>query len=208
MLVRNLIIAGAISAFTVSCANESTESETTTDTTGVGSTNNEAVTPPTQARTAQPPEAVRTSFEAKYPQAANVSWNYHEPSVNSSIDWEWSGWPQIGSDDYYASFNANNEDYWVWYDQDGNWIGTVSEVSDHASLPKAVNNTIRSEFAGYTIEAVDKENDKNKVAYEVDLVKGEDKLTALIAENGKVMKKKGKVNDQKVKEKNNPKDSL
>lgn len=208
MLVRKFFIAGAITLFLASCGNEATESETTTtDSAGVGA-NNEVVTPPSQKRTAEPSEAVRTSFAAKYPQAANVTWNYHEPTVISPIDWEWSGWPQIGEDDYYASFNTNNEDYWVWYDQDGNWIGTISEVSDHKSLPSAVNNTIRNEFGGYTIESVDKENDKNRVAYEVDLVKGEDKVTALIAENGKVMKKKGKVDDQKFKEKNNPKDSL
>jgi hypothetical protein len=206
MQVRKWLLAGLVFSFMASCGNSETESETTTDSTDVNGSNT-GNTQINQRRTAEPPVAVRTSFEAKYPQAANVNWNYHEPTVVNPIDWEWSEW-QIDTSDYYASFTVNSDDYWVWYDQDGNWIGTVSEVSDHASLPSAVNKTVRDQFAGYTIQSVDKENDKDRVAYEIELTKGEDKMTALIAENGKVMKKKGKENDIKIKEKNNPKDSI
>ena len=89
------------------------------------------------------------------------------------------------------------------YDDKNNWVGTVSRVSDYKNLPEAVNNRIASDFAGYTITSVDKENDKDRTAYEIDLTKGDDKMTVLIAENGKVLKKKGTVNGEKTKEKAN-----
>jgi len=154
--------------------------------------------------------ATRTAFEAKYPQAKEVEWEYYYPEEIVPvvpIEWEWVPW-KLDTTDYVANFSQDNNDYWVWYDESGDWIGTVAEVSDHSSLPAAVNNTVKSQFAGYTIMSVDMENDKNRTAYEVKMEKGEDKMKALIAENGQVLKKKGKVDGEKIKEKNNPKDSL
>jgi len=69
-------------------------------------------------------------------------------------------------------------------------------------LPDAVNKTLESQFPGYTITNVNKENDKNRTAYEIKMEKGEDKMKALIDQNGNVMKKKGKENGEKIKEKN------
>jgi hypothetical protein len=105
-----------------------------------------------------------------------------------------------------AKFSANDAYYWVWYNETGDWIGTVAEVTDYSSLPAAVNNTIKTQFPGFTIKSVDKENDKNRTAYEIQMENGEDKMKALIAEDGTVIKKKGKIDGEKIKEKNKPKD--
>ncbi len=204
MQVRNWLLAGGVSILLASCGDANTETETN-DSTTVNTNTPGVADGNSQVRVVEPPVTVRTSFETKYPQAANVNWNHHQADVVAPIEWDWSNWT-IDTSDYYANFSVNNEDYWVWYDEQGNWIGSVSEVNDHASLPSAVNQTVKSEFAGYTIESIDRENDKDMVAYEIDLVKGDDKMTALIAENGKLMKKKGKVDGEKIKVKNNPKD--
>ena len=201
MQVKNWMLVSAVAAVLASCGeagsktdNPDSTSTTTTDT-------------KTSRRVAKVPEATRTSFEAKYPQASNVVWTYHEPEVVAPIEWEWVEWPTIDTTDYVANFKVNDDDYWVWYDDGGTWIGTVAEINDYSSLPPAVANTIKTQFPGFKITSVDKENDKNRTAYEIKMENGEDKMKALIAENGQVMKKKGKIDGEKIKEKHNPKDS-
>ncbi|TMI68993.1 MAG: hypothetical protein E6H09_21075 [Bacteroidetes bacterium] len=203
MQVKTRILALAVvtSAVWASC-NQAGSSKDNPDSTSVSQTETKRT-----KRTVEVPEATRTSFEAKYPQASNVTWDYYEPVVETPISWEWTGWPAVDSNDMVAKFSVNDADYWVWYNDAGNWIGTVTEVTDYSSLPAAVNNTIRTQFPGFTIKSVDKENDKNRTAYEIQMENGEDKMKALIAEDGTVIKKKGKIDGEKIKEKNKPEDT-
>lgn len=143
--------------------------------------------------------AAKTNFESKYPGASNVSWGYYEPY--SDIDWEWAGWPALDTKDYTVRYNLDGNDYYTWYDEEGNWIGTTNVVTNHSSLPAPVNSAIKREFKDYTITSVNKENDKNREAYEVKLEKGSDKATVLITADGTVFKKKGTMDGEKVKEK-------
>jgi len=171
---------------------DSTASSTTTTTTdnstaSSGATNVEVV------------PAAKTSFESKYPGASNVTWTYYEPY--SDIDWEWAGWPALDTKDYAVRYNLDGNDYYTWYDQDGNWVGTTTIVANYSNLPAPVNSAIKREFKDYTITSVNKENDKNREAYEVKLEKGSDKVRALITADGTVFKKKGTMDGEKVKEK-------
>ena len=77
----------------------------------------------------------------------------------------------------------------VWLNDDG------KEEGDKGS------RLLRAQFAGYEITEVDKEHDKDRVTYEVELKKGDDKLKVHFDENGKVVKKKGKIAGEKTKEK-------
>ena len=115
-------------------------------------------------------------------------------------DWNYA----LDENDYVVRFNWDNADYYAYYD-DGNWIRATTVVADHAKLPATVNDAIRAQFAGYTIVEVDKEHDKDRVTYEVDLEKGEDKIKATFDENGTVVKKKSKIDGQKEKEKQDKK---
>ena len=144
------------------------------------------------------PATTRTSFETKYPNASNVTWAHYETDV--PIDWQWIGWPTLDESDYVATFGMDNSNYWVWYDDQGNWIGTVTEVNS-ASLPAAINNLIQSQYANYTVTSVKKENDKNRTAYEIKLENGDNKVKLLVDENGKILKKKADINGEKTKEK-------
>jgi hypothetical protein len=146
------------------------------------------------------PSNLKTSFSTKYPDVSGVNWYYYEPSY-VPIEWDWSGWPALDTSDYVANFNNNGSDYWVWYDDGGNWVGTVNSINDYSSLPSAVNNTIKGQYSGYNIVSVDKENDKNRTAYEIQMENGNDKVKLLVDENGKIMKKKANINGEKTKEK-------
>ena len=176
------MLSAASLALLASCNNDA-DGDKTKDSTNVTTTTDYSTT-----RTVEVPQATRTSFQTTYPKATNVTWRYYEP-VNS-IDWDWSGWPAMDTNDYVANFNMDGSDYWVWYDDGGNWIGTVSTVTDHASLPAAVNSAINSSYAGYKIVSVDRENDKNRTAYEVDLEKDGATTRVLIAEDGTILKRK------------------
>ena len=145
---------------------------------------------------------IETKFTEKYPAAKEVEWTKYDNSIEPiEIDWDLSGWTPLDTSIYTATYVIDTTDYWSWYTPSGDWIATVSTVNSNG-LPDAVNKTLEAQFAGYTITSVTKENDKNRTAYEIKMEKGEDKMKALIDESGNVMKKKGKVDGQKVKEKN------
>ncbi len=182
-----------------SCKNSTSEaSDETTDT----SATTTVTTPSTDnAMVVEAPATVRTSFETKYPQATNVRWQYHRPDI-ADVEWDWSGWTGLDDKDYAVSYTWDGNDYWAWYDADGNWIGTVNRVADHATLPTGVNATIKKDYSGSTIVSVDRENDKDRTAYEVELDNG---TKLLLDENGKILKKKDAVTDTKTK--TNPKDT-
>ena len=187
----------AMAVIATSCGESSTKGTDTKDTvTTVDNIIPEAV-PVTQ--TIVVPDQTRATFQTKYPNVSDPSWSRYEPMDN--IDWEWSGWPRLDTSDYMVRFNVDGNDYWEWYD-DGTWIGTVTTMKAYAGLPAAVNKTIQSDYPGYSIVSVDKEIDKNRTAYEVELMKGEDKVKTLIAENGNILKKKSVVGGEKTKEKN------
>jgi hypothetical protein len=202
MKLKNwLFISGALFII-ASCGESSTNpgdrdstsaSNTTTTTTDNSSTANSGAT------NVDVVPAAKTNFESKYPTATNASWGYYEPY--SDIDWTWTGWPALDNKDYTVRYNMDGSDYYSWYDQNGDWIGTSTVVTNYSSLPAPVNNAIKREFKDYTITSVNKENDKNREAYEVKLEKGSDKMTALITSDGTVFKKKGTMNGEKVKEK-------
>ena len=186
-----------------SCGQNSTKkSETDTDTlttTTTPGTSTDVVPNTSTVTSITVPEKIAVSFREKYPDVRDVTWSRYEPY--SSFDWEWAGWPVMDTADYVARFNYNNADYYAWYDNDYNWVGSVTPIVDFKTLPAPVNKVIGADYAGYTIESVDKEFDKNRTAYEIDLVKGTDKMKILVDENGKILKKKTVTDGVKTKEK-------
>ncbi|HET9431047.1 MAG TPA: PepSY-like domain-containing protein [Chitinophagaceae bacterium] len=203
MRFNKWLIIAICAAFTSSCGENSTKETTVeTDTAGAAITSESSNQGYETSKSVEVPPATRTSFETKYPNATNVTWRKYEPV--SRIEWDWADWPVLDTGDYMVNYTWDGSEYWTWYDEDNNWIGTVSTVTDYAGLPAAVNKTIQSEFAGYTVSAVDKENDKNRTAYEIDLTKGDEQMRVLIDENGKVWKKKNLTTGEKTK--SNPKD--
>ena len=200
-----VLLSAGVFAFTA-CDNAAT-SEASDKDTSASMTTTTASTEPTSTSndvSATVPQPARTNFESRYPQASNVRWDYYEPMQWEEGEWNTDWMSNMDTTDYQVNFNWDGMDYIAWYDN-GEWIGSTARMTDNSKLPKAVNDAIHERYSGYTIKEVDKENDKNKTVYEVDLEKGTDKLKLHFDENGKVMKAKGKVEGEKVKAKDDTK---
>jgi len=135
------------------------------------------------------PTIIQTSFTTQYPTAGDVVWSTYD-AATLPIDWELSGWPAMDQGDYVVTFNLNNDKYYAWYDSDGDWIGTAYVVSDYKSLPPAINTMINDKYSGYTITAVNREMQKDRIAFEIQLKNGDSKAKLLVDENGNIIKQK------------------
>lgn len=170
------------------------------DTTATTSTSLSTTTDNAAYSEANVPEGARTSFQTKYPNATNVRWSRYKPEGDRSSldpsDWNYN----LDTSDHYVMFNWDGADYYAWYD-DGNFVRASTRMQDHSKLPAAVNSALKSSYADYEIVEVDKEHDKDRTTYEIQLKKGDDKVKVHYDENGKVVKKKSKVDGEKTKEK-------
>jgi hypothetical protein len=138
------------------------------------------------------PATIQTSFTTQYPTATNVVWTGYDVAA-VPIDWALTDWAVLDDNDYVVRFDMDNENYYAWYDSDGNWIGSAYVVNDQSTLPAAVSNTLNSQFAGYTIEKVQKEMWKDRMAYEIKLKNTSDnKVKLLVDGNGTILKQKDK----------------
>jgi hypothetical protein len=137
------------------------------------------------------PSGIQTSFTTLYPTATNVTWSAYDANT-VPIDWELNDWTVLGSDDYVATFDMNGRRYYSWYDNNGNWVGSTYSIADYTTLPPAINTMIRDRYNAYTIEKVQREMWKDRMAYEVKLKNGDSKLKLLIDDNGNILKEKNK----------------
>lgn len=136
---------------------------------------------------------MQTSFETQYPGATRVVWSSYDPVVLSPIDLELAGWPAMDSLDYVVTFDYDRNNYYAWYDSDGNWIGSSYIITDYSLLPVAVSTTIHDKYPGYNITNVNRQFQKDRTAYEIDLTKDDMKTRVLIdGNNGTIIKVKDK----------------
>jgi uncharacterized membrane protein YkoI len=200
MKSKIMMLAAGLTFGIISCNDSGTADvdDKDTSTTVVDNTNN-VTNSNTTNDYADVPAPTRTSFETKYPNATNVRWSRYKPADRATLDrddWNYN----LDSNDYEVVFNWDGADYYAWYD-DGNFVRASTPMKDHSKLPANINDVIKAQFAGYNITEVDKEHDKDRTTYEVDMEKGEDKLKVHFDENGKIVKKKGKVGGKEVKTK-------
>jgi uncharacterized membrane protein YkoI len=185
MKLRNFFIVAIIVAMAASCkpsykATDRTKS--TTDTT-VSATD-------TKSTTVTVPPGIQTAFTTQYPTAANVVWSNYDTMVVVPIDWELAGWADLDPDDYLVRFDMDNENYYAWYDSDGNWVGSAYVLKDHTKLPAAVNTVVTTKYAGYSITDINREFQKDRVAYEIEMKKDNSKVKLLVDADGNIIKEK------------------
>ena len=137
------------------------------------------------------PSGIQTSFTTQYPTATDVMWSTYDVSA-VPIDWELTGWPVMDGSDYVVKFNMGSDKYYAYYDSNGDWIGTAYVINDYKTLPDAVNNTLNSQFAGYSITSVNKEFQKDRMAYEIQMKNGDSKIKLLVDSNGNIIRQKTK----------------
>ena len=175
MKIYHLILAGAL-AGAAGCESTSTMSGDTST---------------SQAAIVVSPVA-QSEFTLRYPNATTVEWAYFD-DVAVPIDWEMTGWPALGSDDYVVTYEMNGDRYMSWYDDRGTWVATTYTLRDHNGLPAAVRNTLSEKYAGHNIDEVDIEMWGDRTAYEVELENSTQKTKLLIDANGTIIKEKVKV---------------
>jgi hypothetical protein len=137
------------------------------------------------------PATTQTAFVTRYPTATNVEWlMYNDVAV--PIEWDLTDWPVLDNNDYVVRYNIDNTPYYTWYDSDGNWIGTTNVVNDFTTLPMAVQTTLSTKYAGYTISEVHAENWKNIMGYEIEMKRDNEKVKLIVDTNGNILKEKVK----------------
>jgi uncharacterized membrane protein YkoI len=201
MKLRNFFIVAIIVAV-ASCKpsyKATDKSRSTTDTTTVSTTDTTSAmkTPGDTMATAKPttvtvPATIQTAFTTQYPTATNVVWSNYDTMVVAPIDWELAGWTDLDAEDYLVRFDMDNENYYAWYDSDGNWIGSAYVLKDHTKLPAAVSTTVTNKYAGYSITDINREFQKDRVAYEIEMKKDNSKVKLLVDADGNIIKEKMK----------------
>jgi hypothetical protein len=137
------------------------------------------------------PSTVNGTFQTQYPTATQVTWSAYD-AAGVPIDWELTGWPALTSNDYVVTYNLGPDRYYSWYNATGQWIGTAYTLATTNMLPAAINNTLTTQFANYTIDKVQKEIWKDQQAYELQLVNGDQRIKVVMDMNGNILKQKQK----------------
>ena len=147
--------------------------------------------------TAQVAETMVSDFQTRYPNASEITWYAYSPRERVEIlptDWDYG----MDVKDYEVRFISDGTEYVAWYDN-GNWLRSEVYTFDASKLPASINTAINTEFVGYTIKDVDREDNANQVLYEVELQKGNDKCKIHYATDGSVVKRKCRVAGVKTK---------
>ena len=132
-----------------------------------------------------------SDFESRYPNASAVTWYRYSPT--DRIDLLPSDWEYVLDDkDYEVRYTMDGNEYVAYYDN-GRWVRSETMVFDQSKLPASVTNAINTQYAGYTIKEVDREDDANQILYEVELVKGNEKCKIHYSTAGTIVKKKCKM---------------
>src|SRR5437667_11944979 len=77
------------------------------------------------------PSGTIAAFTTQYPNATDVVWSTYDATTVPVVDWELAGWPALDDNDYVVRFNMDNGDYYAYYDDTGDWIGTAMVVTDY-----------------------------------------------------------------------------
>jgi len=139
------------------------------------------------------PQTTQRAFYDQYPNSTNVVWSSYDPNVIVLNDWEMTGWQLMDQSDYVVRFTEDNDQYYAWYDENGEWIGTALVVRDYTILPSSFRSSIVTTYPGYSINTVHREYYKDKNLYEVVIKNSNDsKVVLLVDSNGNIVKTKVK----------------
>jgi len=135
-------------------------------------------------------EATRSAFTAQYPGATNVVWANYDSLAAVPIDLRMAGWKKMKAEDYLVKFDLDNEKFHAWYDSHGTWVGSAYTMKDFTKLPAAVNtavkNAIKARYHDYNITNINREFQKDRNTYEVELKNADSKVKMLVNANGKI----------------------
>jgi hypothetical protein len=139
------------------------------------------------------PESTQRAFLDQYPNSTGIVWSNYDPNVIVLNDWEMTGWQLMDESDYVVRFTDGGEQYYAWYDENGDWVGTAQVVRDYAILPDAYKTSVITVYPGYTTSTVHRVYYKDRNLYEVVIKNPNDsKVVLLVDSNGNIVKTKVK----------------
>lgn len=121
----------------------------------------------------RPSKNVRAEFERMYPDAWDVEWEY------GGVHWEV---------EFETGTRPNGIEHTAFYDMDGNWLATKTELP-LASVPQKIRDYLAaSEYGGYRLEenTVDLYESPTETFYRFDLRTGTGAVEVDVTEKGEV----------------------
>lgn len=117
-----------------------------------------------------PPKNVVSAFKAKYPSAKRVEW-------------------EVKNTYQVAEFHIDFTEIEAWFDNNGQWVMTESDVK-FSSLPVVIRNSFKSgEYGKWEVEDVDKlERAGMETIYIIEAELGEQEVALHYLENGTLVK--------------------
>jgi len=117
-----------------------------------------------------PPQNVVNAFKAQYPSAKRVEW-------------------EVKNTYQVAEFYVGSTEFEAWFDNDGKWIMTESDIK-YNSLPVVIRNSFESgEYAKWKVEDIDKlERAGMETLYIIEVELGEQEIDLHYLENGTLVK--------------------
>lgn len=116
------------------------------------------------------PSVVVNNFQKAFPKAYDV-------------EWELKG--ELYEVDFETGVSIDHE---AWYDKTGKLVKHKQEIAK-TDLPKAVLNTLNTDFKGYRVEDAKKITEGSKVTYKLDLESTTSEWKVLLSSEGKVLSK-------------------
>lgn len=86
----------------------------------------------------------------------------------SDVEWEKK------MENYKVDFDVNRMEHEVWYNASGTVVRKEQDITE-AELSQAVREALKSAYAGYRLDDVERVWENNTTSYKLELEKGEDK---------------------------------
>ena len=122
------------------------------------------------------PAAVKKSFEAKFPNVARVEWGIEKPGQ------------------YEVEFDQNKTGMSALFDSKGALLETEAKIAE-ANLPQAAKSLLAKDYATYKVKAIEKNEVKGVVKYEVVVEKAKKSIELVFDLKGKLLKKEADEKD-------------
>jgi hypothetical protein len=135
------------------------------------------------------PSGIQANFAAQYPDATNIVWNSYD-AASVPVDWSMTDWATLGADDFTVTFNVGNNQYYGWYDANGQLVASAYAINDYSMLPYAVNSLLQDKYKDYAIESAQREMWGTQTAYEIKLKNADNNIKLLIDSQGNILKQK------------------
>ena len=97
------------------------------------------------------PQAVNSSFMAKYPGATEKGWS-------------------MKHDTCMVKFSLNNQKYMACYSPDGNWISTERTINHKSNLPPAVRSFLKNgKYASWHVDKLERVETPSRNLYKLQI---------------------------------------